>query len=262
MRRPAFITEGADGMYPVSREHIGRIERLACIGETATEIVHDLNNQLSVLLGYIAIAREGCSDDVRAEYLDGIMDACERCCREARRILSFARGAGAERQRQDLRAMVMRPLELHARLLREERIAVRTRFPDERVEVVANGFELGQVVCNILHNARHELLKVTRRVFEVACVKREGKAVVRFHDSGPGIEGEHRERIFEPFYTTKPGGEGTGLGLSIARRIVEAHGGTLRADEGEDGGAAFVLELPLAKVLSEYCGSALADGFA
>ena len=249
-------------MHQAGGGHIERIERLACIGETTTEITHDLNNQLSVLLGYIAIVREGCGDDVRAEYLDGIMSACERCCREARKIVSFARGAAAERQRQDLREMVMRPLELQARLLREERIAVQTSFPDERVEVMANSFELEQVVCNILHNARHELLKVTRRVFNVECGKREGKAVVRFQNSGPGFGRGHRERIFEPFYTTKPEGEGTGLGLSIARRIVEAHGGTLRADEGGDGGAAFVLELPLAEALPEYCGSALADEFA
>jgi signal transduction histidine kinase len=103
-------------MYPVSREHIGRIERLACIGETTTEITHELNNQLTVLLGYITIAREDRGNSTRAEFLDGIMGACERCCREARQILHFARGAAAARQRHDLRDVVMRPLELHARM--------------------------------------------------------------------------------------------------------------------------------------------------
>jgi two-component system C4-dicarboxylate transport sensor histidine kinase DctB len=142
-------------------------------------------------------------------------------------------------------------------MLQENRITVRTHFPDERVEVVANRFELGQVVFNILHNARHELLKVEQRIFDIACIKRKGKAVLSFRDSGPGIDREHRERIFEPFYTTKPEGEGTGLGLSIARRIAEEHGGSLKAEEGRDGGAAFILELPLADALPEYCGSAV-----
>ncbi|HSH69418.1 MAG TPA: HAMP domain-containing sensor histidine kinase, partial [Deferrisomatales bacterium] len=67
--------------------------------------------------------------------------------------------------------------------------------------------------------------------------------VLAVEDGGPGLVPEHRQRVFEPFFTTKE--EGTGLGLAISQRIAEAHGGTLTAEDGPQGGARFVLALPL-----------------
>ena len=68
---------------------------------------------------------------------------------------------------------------------------------------------------------------------------------MRFIDNGPGIPVEHRSRVFDPFFTTKPVGKGTGLGLSISYGIVEQHGGQLTIGDAIDGGAEFLLELPL-----------------
>jgi two-component system sensor histidine kinase HupT/HoxJ len=68
---------------------------------------------------------------------------------------------------------------------------------------------------------------------------------VRLRDNGPGIPDEHLPRVFDPFFTTKPVGKGTGLGLSISYAIVEQHGGELRAENAPEGGAVFVLRLPL-----------------
>jgi two-component system sensor histidine kinase HupT/HoxJ len=77
--------------------------------------------------------------------------------------------------------------------------------------------------------------------------RREGNvARLRLRDAGPGIAPEHRSRIFDPFFTTRPVGKGAGLGLSISDGIVEQHRGRLTAGNPADGGAEFVLELPLA----------------
>jgi two-component system, NtrC family, sensor histidine kinase HupT/HoxJ len=73
---------------------------------------------------------------------------------------------------------------------------------------------------------------------------------LRLRDNGPGIAPEHLSHIFDPFFTTKPVGKGTGLGLSISYGIVEQHGGTLRAHNHPEGGAEFVLELPLSATAS------------
>ena len=75
---------------------------------------------------------------------------------------------------------------------------------------------------------------------------RDTTATLRLRDNGPGIPALHLSRIFDPFFTTKPVGKGTGLGLSISYGIVEQHGGRLSADNSAQGGAEFVLELPLA----------------
>jgi signal transduction histidine kinase len=79
-------------------------------------------------------------------------------------------------------------------------------------------------------------------------IRREGEeGVVLVSDSGPGVPAELLERVFDPFFSTKGSGEGTGLGLSLCRKLAEAHGGTLRAEESGAGGALFRLGLPLAK---------------
>lgn len=253
--------EKAD-MYPVSKDHIGRIERLACIGETTTEITHELNNQLTVLLGYVTILQQ--SHEKRGggepEYLDRLVETCEKCCTMARRILDYARGGQGERKRLDLCGVILKPVEIRSAAFESAEIEVRIRFPKERMEALVDEFQLQQVVLNILNNAHHELLKVRQRVFEIDGRREKGKAVIMFRDNGPGIRDEHRDKIFEPFFTTKPSGQGTGLGLSISRRIVEEHGGSLRAEKGIGSGAAFVLDLPLAKKTAEYCGSAVTYG--
>jgi len=80
----------------------------------------------------------------------------------------------------------------------------------------------------------------------IAIDVRDGQAVLRLRDNGPGIAPEDLSRIFDPFFTTKPVGKGTGLGLSISYGIVEQHGGRLYALNRPEGGAEFLVELPLA----------------
>lgn len=230
-------------MYPVDKNRIARIERLACIGETTSEIMHELNNQLTVLLGYATMLKDACAESWK--YADGMLQTCERCCDMARGVLEFARGERTERQRTDLRKVVAKPVEIKTRLFESAAIKVRIAFPPECMEALVDEFQVQQVVFNILHNAFYELLKVKRRVLEVHGRREGGKAVIEFRDSGRGIRDEHRDRIFEPFFTTKPAGEGTGLGLSISRRIIEEHGGSLRVGTSNGRGATFTLDLPL-----------------
>jgi C4-dicarboxylate-specific signal transduction histidine kinase len=235
-------------MYPVNKDRIAQIERLACVGETTTEIMHELNNQLTALLGYVTMLRSDKKGGAwNSDCLEGLIRTCENCCDIARGILDFARGVKAVRQKKDLRRVVLKPLEVKTRALESAGIEVRTQFPNENLEALVNELQLQQVVFNILHNAHYELLKVERRVLDVCGRRQEKSAVITFSDSGRGIHEDHVEKIFDPFFSTKPSGEGTGLGLSISRRIVEDHGGSLRAERGSRGGATFILDLPLAE---------------
>jgi CheY-like chemotaxis protein len=110
-----------------------------------------------------------------------------------------------------------------------------------------------QVVINLLINAQHALAALPeageRRVdISTRHDSEAGTLSLTIRDSGPGIPDTVRRRIFEPFFTTKPVGEGTGLGLSVSKGIVEAHGGSLAAESGKGGGAAFILTLPVESV--------------
>ena len=230
-------------MYPVERSRIARIERLACIGETTSEIMHELNNQLTVLLGYATMLKKAQAESWK--YADEMLMSCERCCGMAKGVLEFARSRRMERQRTDLRRVITKPVEIKTRLFESAAIKVRLTFPPECMEALVDEFQVQQVVFNILHNAFYELLKVKKRVLEVHGRREGGKAVIEFRDSGRGIRDEHVKRIFEPFFTTKPTGEGTGLGLSISRRIIEEHGGSLRVGSSNGRGATITLDLPL-----------------
>ena len=115
--------------------------------------------------------------------------------------------------------------------------------------VTGNAGQLLQVLMNLIQNA-YDAASAQPGVSPVLkiCAKREANSLlISLHDNGPGIAPEVMFSIFEPFFTTKPVGTGTGLGLSISYGIVERHGGSLTAHNHPQGGAEFVLRLPLIK---------------
>ena len=111
--------------------------------------------------------------------------------------------------------------------------------------VSADQGQLQQVVLNLLTNAKDAMPDGGRLVLSTKTVENNGKKFVELwvEDSGSGIAADHMDKIFDPFFTTKPEGEGTGLGLSICQGIVEAHGGSIRAENIPEGGAAFVIQM-------------------
>jgi C4-dicarboxylate-specific signal transduction histidine kinase len=106
--------------------------------------------------------------------------------------------------------------------------------------------EMGRVLVNLLNNAFDASREADKPEVTVT-TRRNGRSVeIVVADNGPGVSEEIREKIFEPFFTTKPTGEGTGLGLSLSHDIVtQGHGGTMRVEKSQKGGAAFVVSLPL-----------------
>jgi two-component system sensor histidine kinase ChvG len=119
-------------------------------------------------------------------------------------------------------------------------------------KVIGHELRLGQIITNLIENARSFVPEEGGRI-DVRLSRKDGNCIVVVEDNGPGIEAENIDRIFERFYTDRPGaedfGQNSGLGLSISRQIAEAHGGTLTAENvtaktGERVGARFILILP------------------
>jgi signal transduction histidine kinase len=100
------------------------------------------------------------------------------------------------------------------------------------------------VILNLLINAKQAAGSLNAGRIQLETLLRDGWVEVRVHDDGPGVSPELRERVFDPFYTTKGPDEGTGLGLAIAFDIAEDHGGVLDVGESALGGACFTLRLP------------------
>ena len=124
-------------------------------------------------------------------------------------------------------------------------VSVRIRLADGLLPVYGDRVQLQQILLNLILNATEAMGSVQEgpRELSISTERHQAKGVlVAIRDSGPGIDPANRERVFEPFYTTKS--SGVGMGLSICRSIIDAHGGRLWADANDPRGAAFQFTLP------------------
>ena len=128
----------------------------------------------------------------------------------------------------------------------KNRVWVQTRFSEGLFPVHGDRVQLQQVVLNLMLNALEAMGSVEAGPRELLISTRQNHTgvLVAVHDSGPGIDPEHLDRVFNSFYTTKP--SGTGMGLSICRSIIDAHGGRLWAEANEPRGTIFQFTLPAA----------------
>ncbi len=227
------------------QEHLIRAERLAAIGQLAAGVSHEIDNPVGIILGYAELLLEDLhAGDPRRDDVKAIIEECRRCKRITGGLLSFARTSRGRREPVVLQALIegtiasLRP----QKLFKEVEIQV-SFTPEPPMPVTGDADQLRQVLVNLMLNAAQAMVGQGRLCVELR--REEAWAILEVADSGPGIPEELRERIFEPFFSTKPRGEGTGLGLSVCRKLVENHGGRLSAASGADGGALFRLELPL-----------------
>jgi two-component system NtrC family sensor kinase len=144
-----------------------------------------------------------------------------------------------------LNEVVEKALDLVKHDLRIKKIAVEKSLAEDLPTVAADEDQLNQVIINLLTNARDAMGEDGRVIIRTGLVKSDGARALelRVEDTGPGIDTENMADLFEPFYTTKPEGEGTGLGLAICHGIIEAHGGSIWAENAPEGGAVFLIRL-------------------
>ena len=228
-----------NAMTAALREHQERLvqsEKLAGIGRLAAGVAHEINNPLTVILGYVGMMKKKAEGSLR-EDLQVIEDEAVRSRDIVQELLALSRPLQAEPEPVDLRMLCEDVVE---RLRQGGRLgAVRVEVEGE-ARTVGHLTKLRQVVLNLVLNAVDACGDEGR--VRVRLVQTEKGAEVHVEDTGPGLSVTARERLFEPFFTTKP--SGTGLGLAISQRIVQAHGGSLEAAAGTGPGAHFTVWLP------------------
>lgn len=218
--------------------------RLASIGTLASGVAHEIGNPLT---GISCIAQNLLDEDdagERRQGLDDILQQSRRIAEIVQSLLSFARPSAPARN--------LEPLELHtmvdeaARLVRLSRSGRNIDF-DNRVPpaltIDGDRARLTQVFVNLLGNAA-DASPANGRV-EIQASRGAASVAISVRDWGSGIADALRDRIFEPFVTTKQPGQGTGLGLPLVYRIVADHGGSISVDSRIDEGSTFTLRLPL-----------------
>jgi PAS domain S-box-containing protein len=223
-----------------------QMEKLNSLGKLVAGFAHELNNPLTSVIGFsqLMLTHEG--DKKLLEEIGIIHSHALRCKKIIDNLLAFARKHVPEKKPVDVNEVINTTVELLRYQLERNRIQIETRLADALPPIKADSSQLQQVLVNLIENSRYELAdgEIGGRLF--IGTKRNGEWIdVVIRDNGPGIPQSMLNRIFDPFYTTKPSGEGTGLGLSLSYGIVQEHGGTLSARNSEEGGAEFSMRLPL-----------------
>jgi signal transduction histidine kinase len=159
-------------------------------------------------------------------------------------LLSFARQSTGARERVSLNRIVEEIVQLARKDMSRARVEVSLRLDESQPAIMADANAIGQVLLNLLTNARMAMPDGGEIVVETGHPADSGAARLTVRDTGSGIAPEILPKIFDPFFTTKP--DGTGLGLSISHGIVQDHGGTVDVRSEPGRGATFVLTFPLA----------------
>ncbi|MBK4214637.1 sensor histidine kinase [Paracoccus caeni] len=229
----------------VAEQTMQQSSKLAALGEMSAGVSHELNQPLAAMKTYLAGARlllqRGRSEEAMSSF-QRIDDLIERMGAITRQLKSYARKGGEAVEPVDLRAAVSSALTMMEPQLRTRSIRVVQNRPRGKVMVLADRIRLEQVIINLLRNAVDAVKDKRDARIEIS-VETGAHAYVSVRDNGPGVS--DLEKLFEPFWTTKKPGEGTGLGLAISSSIVADFGGRLTAHNENEGGAVFMVELPL-----------------
>ncbi|HEY2805263.1 MAG TPA: ATP-binding protein [Gemmatimonadales bacterium] len=230
---------------------IAQSEKLAAIGQLAAGIMHEINNPLATI-GACVDAVSGRAEDlgpeVRAavdEYLTIMDSEVERCKRIVNNLLDLSRPREAAKISQDVNEVVDETLLLLKHHDRFKGLVLERDLAEDLPKVIAAKDQLIQVFMALMLNAADAMdARGTLRVTTGRNPARNDEVLIALSDSGSGISKGDLQKIFEPFYTTKPQGRGTGLGLSIVYTIVAEHRGRIEVDSTLGRGSTFTVYLP------------------
>ncbi|NYE22818.1 PAS domain S-box-containing protein [Pigmentiphaga litoralis] len=232
------------------QEKIQLTSRLITMGEMASSLAHELNQPLTAIanysMGVVALVRAGVTDSTKLlPALEKTTAQAERAGMIIRRIREFVKRSEPKRKRVNLLTIVDNAVGFAGIDSRPKRIDIVKKIPEQLPDVLADPILIEQVLLNLLKNGLEAMQETAGRELLVEANLREDMVEVAVTDTGHGLGDP--ERLFEPFYSTKP--EGMGMGLNICRTIIEFHHGRLWAEPNPDGGTIFRFTLPWVRPL-------------
>lgn len=234
-----------------ARMQLARMARIQSLSELTASIAHEVNQPLAA----ITTSGNACQRWLKHEppnieralrALQRMIDDAARASLIVERIRHQSRNTPPQRVSLNLAEVVDDVLRLAEGELARNQIIVSRRFQADGRLVMADGVLVGQVLINVLLNAMEAMQAIpvgSRELMLQVADHDETSLQVTIADTGPGLSCEARERLFDPFWTSKA--DGTGLGLTISRGIIESHGGRLWAEPSLRGGAVFCFTLPV-----------------
>ncbi len=228
-----------------SQSDVVRAERLAAVGELAGGVAHEINNPLMIILGQVHLLLQTQDHEATLHGLRVIDGATKRAANIVRELVLFAERSPLRRARCKVTDQIYKVLALHQSRLETSKITVQTDF-EAASEIWADANQLQEALLHLIQNAEQAMFASHGGGTLTIRLKPAGDGVrIEIADDGPGVPPDDLPRVFNPFFTTKAPGEGRGLGLSICHSVVSEHEGRLWAENRPEGGALFVMELPV-----------------
>ncbi len=227
------------------QSHLVQREKLASLGQLVAGAAHEIDHPLTAIMEYSEKlwSNERLTSDQDA-LVRKIVNQSQRTRELISNLLSFAQQGSGEKARVDLCALLQRSVQMRGLQSHDQKIRIETVIDPHLPGVWGDGHQLFQAFAQIVENALDALEESGGGLLQVSAHLQGEEVVVQFSDTGPGIK--EPQKVFDPFYTTKPIGKGTGLGLSAVYGVVQDHRGQITCQNKPEGGAVFVLHLPVA----------------
>lgn len=236
--------EEGDEREEVRRSQLLHTEKMAAVGTLAAGVAHEVNNPLAGILTCIEQMRASPDDpELRRRYLDLMEDGIRRIAHIVENLLDFSRPRDIRPEPTPINHNLLHVAELLDYQLRKAKVEVKLELDSSEPVVLADHFQMEQLFLNLMLNAVQAM--PAGGVMTLRTRVRGALVIVEVADTGTGISEEIRDRIFEPFFSTREVGEGTGLGLAVSYSIVTGHRGSIEADSSPGEGSTFRVRLPL-----------------
>lgn len=221
--------------------------KLASLGELAAGVAHEVNNPVAIIKGALELVELYREDpEKHARKIQQIDKSCDRIAHIVKSLQKFSHTkADAEKSWVSFSRLLEEGVALAKIKAMRSNVSIEVQnFVDGEDSILCQGVEIEQVIINLINNAVDEVGEREKPWIKIIVKEFNNQLRVEFVDSGKGIPIDVQDKLFDPFYTTKPMGKGTGLGLSITKGILDEHGANFYIDN-ENPNTSFVMEFPL-----------------
>jgi two-component system NtrC family sensor kinase len=221
-------------------------EKLATLGQVAAGVAHELNNPLTSITVYASYLKKKLNEDIDEsdlEKIDRIVQAATRIQKFSRDLVTYARPSGEKPTLIDITEVVEHSLSFCEHFIEKANAEIAFKVEDGIQQMYGIRGQLEQVFVNLITNACHALTGENDEIRVTVSPTENGRVKITLADSGHGIPQDKVDRIFEPFFSTKPEGKGTGLGLSIVRNILLNHNAEIQVESKLGKGTTFTISI-------------------
>ena len=225
------------------RNQMQHADRLSILGELTAGIAHELNTPLANILGFAELLKNDLKTNKEVvKDIDKIIENAIFSREVVKKLMFFACKMPQEMIEINLVPIIKNAINLLEATFKKEHIKYVINIKEESLLLKADSIQLTQIIFNLLMNAIYFSPK--NSVVSISAHQTQKNIILKISDEGKGFTKNNLEKIFQPFFTTKPMGDGAGLGLSVVHGIIASHKGTISAENNKKNGAIFTITLP------------------